>query len=115
MADEPMKRLAPYAKLIPQKTKDIWIYSGPEAWRRAQWRVQQKLPVLVLAPGNHPASYRWPVYGADVTVVDSGCPELTLEALAHNLLTAGANLVCVIHGANRKCAFFHQTESCSRA
>jgi len=110
-----MKQLAPYANFIPRDYKNMWIYSGPEAWRRAQWRVQRNLPVLVLRPGDDPAAYRWPVYGAEVTVVDSGCPELTLEALAHNLLTAGANLVCVIHGANRKCTFFRQTESCNRA
>ena len=31
-----MKQLAPYAKHLPSDHRNLWVYSGPEAWTKAQ-------------------------------------------------------------------------------
>lgn len=65
-------------------------------------------PVLVCPAGEDPYSYRWPVAGLDVTVIDTGAGDDAFEALGHALLRDGAPLVALLENLGESIVIFQR-------
>ena len=92
---EPLRRpMPPFARDFVRRPKDSsWIFAGPKSWEWARFDGRRK---LVLPPAEDPASYKWPVAGLEIIVLDTGADDGLLMRLAHVLLHSGATLVGVI-------------------
>ena len=93
-----MKQLPPYAINLPaalnrQSAPEVTVLVGANAWHSAKFHRAK----LVLLPGKDVGTFRWPVHGVDVLVIQKGeFPVEQLPRLAYLLLTAGANAVRVL-------------------
>lgn len=108
--DARARRLPPFAHSLraavalarseaPTAPPCVFVYvAGTDAdiaWRLAQWRAREKLPVLLIPSGTDPMCYRWPpLHGVDALIIfmpaaDADCaPRLALM-----LFDAGAGEV----------------------
>jgi hypothetical protein len=109
-----MKRLPPYGCQLlnqwPNPADELRIYFGTderEIWNHARRRNVYAPPALVLLPGNHAESYRWPVVDWSVFAIQIGAYEVNeIPALARLLLEGGASIVRVLYGENPDLATF---------
>ena len=88
----------------------MWLCAGPNAWDRAKIKRGQhrNAPVLVCPSGENPYTYRWPVAGMDVTVIDTGAGDDALEALGHALLRDSASLVALLENLGKSIVIFQR-------
>jgi hypothetical protein len=101
-------RLPPYGRQLleqgPTPADELRIYFGTderEIWNHARRRNVYAPPALVLLPGNHAESFRWPVAGWSVFAIQIGAYEVNeIPALARLLLEGGASIVRVLYGEN---------------
>jgi len=83
--------LPPFGRQFLASKGNAWVALGERAWEIAR---SKSFPVMVLPPGADPYSYRWPVAGHVVTVIESGSYDTDrLERLALILMTDGARRV----------------------
>lgn len=107
-------KLPPYGKGVPDACRELWIYSGDEAWQLSKLCAKNPGRVI-LPPVSDPLLYRWPVRGREALVVQDGQEsELRLLRLAHALLRDGATVVRVIHGATYALAVFRHNDKDAR-
>lgn len=109
------RKYPPFArqtKLSRWNPNHVFVVTGIGSWKRAKTLNKSgQCGAVIGYSGEHsPDTYRWPVSGMDVTIKDSGTSKDVLEALAHELLKAGANLVAVIYGTNADIAVYRQKE-----
>ena len=69
------------------------MFAGSHAWDWARHDMRRK---LLLPPDSAPASFRWPVAGLELVVLDTGALDELLLNLSHELLLAGAVKVVVV-------------------
>ena len=88
----------------------MWVTCGPNAWDRAKIKrgKHNDAPVLVCPAGADPYTYKWPVAGLDVTVIDTGAGDDALEALGHALLLDGASLVVLLENLGKAIVIFRR-------
>jgi hypothetical protein len=107
-------RLPPYGRQLleqgPTPADELRIYFGTderEIWNHARRRNVYAPPALVLLPGNHAESFRWPVVDWSVLAVQIGdYPIEEIRKLAHLILQSGALIFRVLYGENPGLATF---------
>ncbi len=99
-------RLAPYGKFV-NAASNLHIFTGPDAWNRAQQR--KKGNALVLPDGDEPASYRWPVHGLEVMLIWPGAPRESVIDFGEILIQSGAGLVVVPFEGEPSGGFFFRS------
>lgn len=110
LCNRPFAPFAKTAKLLPGSGHHIFVTCGQAAWQRAKIKAGSlnNAPVLVCPPHDDPYSYHWPVFGLDVTVIDTGTVSEELEALGHALLRDGAMLVAILVDLGNYVAIFRR-------
>lgn len=93
-------RWAPYSReiralLARGHTPNVFCFAGSEAWQQARRRRITHRPgsAILLPPGEHPDSFRWPTLDALVLIPGHEVRE-TILALIVRLLSSGCR--CVI-------------------
>ena len=96
----PIKR-APYAAIVERKLHagvrlNTYLFSGPDAWRRAADRERSHGAgsAMVLPRGADPATFAWPALPS-VLVDASDLDGATLQRLVASLIRAGTRLVAI--------------------
>ena len=85
-----------YAETLRPGDRNIWVFTGHDAARRARFRLRLSFATLVL-PGHEPdpEHWLWPVRGTEPLVLDFGSSDAWRRNLAGILIKAGADLVVV--------------------
>jgi hypothetical protein len=77
----------------------VRIYLGPQAWRYAQFHVNDpfdgRFNVLCLPPERDPKEYRWPVSGRNVLILDTGAERAQVERTILSAHEWGAAVIAV--------------------
>lgn len=102
----PQRNLPPFGReWLTRRNSSGYLNQGPRvalgarAWDMAQ--NARAIPIMVLAPGEDPVQYTWPVRDLDVLVFETWLPDDdALERLAQVLLTDGAVLVHTIRSTD---------------
>jgi hypothetical protein len=89
--------------------KTIFVVVGPDAWGCASRKrgANERAPVLVLPPDRSASDYRWPIGNSEIIVIDTGESALSIERLAHRLLSNGSRLVYTIHRDGSSTVYRH--------
>jgi hypothetical protein len=89
---------APFSKHL-RATGEIRVYFGSRAWNNARIRNSYCADALVFPDGESPNTYRWPVCGKDVLLLQAGLADIKpVPELAHALIASGATIVRVVYG-----------------
>jgi hypothetical protein len=88
-----LKRLPPFGREYLSRAPLVegpWILIGSEAWREAYVRRETGATVMVMPGDEVPSTFRWPVSGEYVTVLQSGLlSDELVRQLAVELLYSG--------------------------
>jgi hypothetical protein len=88
----------PYAREVQAAPRNVYLFTGTEAWRRARARRDARGDgtALLLPPGDDPGMYRWPAVAEGIVIVASTIPRSLAVELARVIVSDGTPLVFVI-------------------
>ena len=94
----PNRRRCPYFAEVAQQSRNVYLFTGPDAWDRAKRRRESHGPgsALLLPPGEDPAALRWPPVPDGLLLAAGDMPRQAAVAFAALLVRDGSPLVFVV-------------------
>lgn len=90
------KPLAPYSHIAKPIGLGLFVLAGPGSMQQAKYRNAQGMAALAITGDMAPDSFRWPVMGFEITLINMGLADDYIEVLVHTLLRSGASLVVIV-------------------
>ena len=90
------KPLAPYSHIAKPIGLGLFVLAGPGSFQQARYRNAQGMAAVAITGDMPPYSFRWPVLGFEITLINMGLADDYIEVLVHALLRSGASLVVVV-------------------
>jgi hypothetical protein len=89
---------APYAREVQDAPRNVYLFTGAEAWRLARARRDARGTgtALLLPPGDDPGMYRWPSITQGILIVATTIPRTMALELARCIVSDGTPVVFVI-------------------
>jgi hypothetical protein len=88
----------PYAREVLAGPRNVYLYTGKDAWQRARARRERHGPgsALLLPPDSDANAFRWPAVPGGILIVASAIPRTLALELARVIVSDGTPMVFVI-------------------
>jgi hypothetical protein len=92
------RRWAPYAREVQAAPRNVYLFTGADAWARARARREARGPgsTLLLPAGDEPGLYRWPIVPGGILIVAITIPRSLALDLARCIVSDGSPIAFVI-------------------